>query len=126
MRWSPFVPLLAVMWLSNPPSALACTCVPPGSLYDEYTESDAVFLGEVIGVESADGDHPYSTWVTFRVERHWKGELADETRILNALSSAACGADLQLGQRYLVFAYDVSSSPGVLATSLCTRTHATW
>src|SRR5262245_34969060 len=124
MRWSPVVPLLAVAWLSTPLPVLACTCVVPGGLYEEYTKSDAVFLGEVTAIDSADGDYPYSAWVTFRVESQWKGGVGEEIRILNALSGAACGADLHLGSRYLVFAYEVSSSPGVLATNLCTRTHA--
>src|SRR5262245_14542695 len=124
MRWSRVAPLLVVVLLSSPPPTMACTCVPPGDVYQEYTKSDAVFLGEVIGVESAELTQRFSSWVIFRVDQQWKGELGGEVRILNSLSSAACGADLRVGSSYLVYANDVSSSPGDLGTSLCTRTHA--
>src|SRR5262245_61266347 len=54
------------------PLAQACTCVET-DFFSAYTRSDAIFLGEVVEVASAEPDYPMQAWVTVRVENAWKG-----------------------------------------------------
>lgn len=98
--------------------ACACSCLP---ITDEqaYTQADAVFVGTVVRrtkprpfpVSSA---HPVV--ITFQVHAVYKGGVLHRQRVRTAYSSASCGLDTIVGERYLVFA---DRSRGRLHVSLC-------
>jgi flagellar hook capping protein FlgD len=120
--------VFALLVAPAPPSS-ACTCVPPSDVYTELAASDAVFLGEVVDIviePTPDAPYFFNARVTIRVERGWKGAPGDTTLVVTSASSASCGFAFHVGTRYVVYAVDRSDMPGVWATSLCSRTHATW
>lgn len=99
-------------------SALACSCGPPPGVWESVEEATAVFAGRVEALEGWESGDDYGVHVTFAVSRVWKGpasaELVANTRSLGA---GDCGAPLELGEEYLVYAYDET-----LDIWLCTRT----
>jgi len=90
-------------------------------------KSAAVFLGEVISVEShmsQSGGTPHvkSRTYTFMVMKSWKGVEGDTVTVSTAGSEAGCGVHFQKGIPYMVYA-DMKDGNGILSTHLCTRTH---
>src|SRR5262247_4638227 len=122
------LPVIALTWLAGMPQrAPACTCVPTSDVCTELARSDAVFLGEVVEITSADPEYPGQMWVTIRVDAAWKGAPTTTTRVLSY--GGLCGFNFQAGMPYLVYANLVNQGPSsdpadVLGTSLCSRTHA--
>jgi hypothetical protein len=108
----------------SPNTSYACSCVAPGPVERELKESDAVFSGKVVNIvdenksklikSSAD---PIA--VTFEVEESWKGKIQKQVTVYTAYSSASCGFDFTLNQKYLVYAYE---HDGTLKVFLCSRT----
>ena len=120
----------------KPAADLSCTCVPrtdPRTVAETRRDLPAmgvVFTGRVlhtrsrrdsIRVKSAEGD---STWfriwtvlATVANEMVWKGPIPDTVQVETNLETAACGAGLREGERYLISAGRVS--PSVLITSKC-------
>ena len=104
--------------------ASACLCAEQGSLADEYRQSRAVFVGRIVSIElattSLNGDRAENMIATFEIERRWKGPAVRRLRVQTCgtqMMICTCGADFQLGQRYVVFANGKR-----LETGSCSRT----
>jgi hypothetical protein len=129
-RHSFFLLVLCCAPLLDPAVAGACTCLPPGSVFEELVESDAVFRGEVTLLEDAGSEPADQVWVTLDVEEAWKGAVGASVRVLTARFGASCGYHFELGERYLVYARDRArgtigaSHPATYTVSMCSRTHA--
>ena len=102
----------------------ACACADLGSIADEYHKSSAVFIGRIVAIEISTrvykGDKIEKMVATFEVEQRWKGPSLRRLRVQTCGTQTfvcTCGADFQLGQRYVVFA---EGKP--LETSSCNRT----
>jgi len=95
--------------------ALACSCDPPPSASAERDESDVVFVGVATALTKAPSVGFYD--VTFSVERVYKGAVASNATA-RTTSGAACGVDIAIGQRWLVYAG--KSTP--IELSGCSRT----
>ena len=102
----------------------ACACADLGSIADEYHKSSAVFIGRIVAIEISTrvykGDKIEKMVATFEVEQRWKGPSLRRLRVLTCGTQTfvcPCGADLELGQRYVVFA-----EGKMLETSSCNRT----
>ncbi|HSE23819.1 MAG TPA: hypothetical protein VLB68_19270 [Pyrinomonadaceae bacterium] len=113
--------ILVTMWIARP--VVACTCSDLGSIADEYRQSSAVFVGRIISIEVSStiikGERVENMIATFFVERRWKGSSVRRLRVQTCGTQTfvcTCGADFQLGQRYVVFA---GGKP--LQTSSCNR-----
>ncbi|MEW5840013.1 MAG: hypothetical protein AB1753_03330 [Thermoproteota archaeon] len=91
--------------------AYACSCIEPGPPAQALAESDRVFVGKVLSVESANNGRT----VTFEAERAWKGIDSRAVTLNTASSSASCGYDFEEGKEYLVYAQKGE-------VSLCSRT----
>ncbi len=114
--------VVAILCSARP--AGACVCADLGSLADEYHRSGAVFIGRIVSLEISakvvEGHRIENMVATFDVERRWKGPSVRRLRVQTCGTQTlicTCGADFQLGQRYVVFA---EGKP--LATSSCNRT----
>ncbi len=95
--------------------AYACTCLRPAPPLEAKEKADAVFSGTVISQERSE----FEVKVNFRVQRIWKGEIDDTVTITTARSSAACGVNFRVREKYLVYAF---SDQNELRTNLCSRT----
>jgi len=97
--------------------ALACSC---GGISERqaFEGADVVFEGvatsanEPLIIQSS-GD---PVEFTFSVENTLKGNLPSQVIVTTALSSASCGAEFQVGERWRVFA---SGSSDNLGSNLC-------
>lgn len=126
--------LLTVVLLAGLPAlARPCSCTNLPEFDRAYQYSDAIFLGDVLAIESAEPEYYDAVWATFRVDAAWKGGPPATVRVLTATNVGACGFPFEVGKRYLVFAFAYgngswwgSPAPGVLWTHLCWRTHETW
>jgi hypothetical protein len=121
-RWWPRLALVAVLFVSGPQSALACSCVPftKPQLVENAT---VIFTGVVTGgsrqfsfgipcsVSSAD---PIT--FSFDVETVYKGDVAKTTTVTTVVGGASCGYEFVGGKRYTVFA---TTKDGKLETNLC-------
>lgn len=95
--------------------AFACSCAGPRPASEVYQNSDAVFVGKAIDIQS----EGFLSTVRFTVEMAWKGVSDDNIILKTASSGAACGYGFEEGRDYLVYAY---GSPESLETGLCGRT----
>ena len=108
--------------------ALGCVCVGEPNITPEkiradrakaFEEAATVFSGEVVMLDRFT--------VRFRVEKIWKGPLAEEISMLTGakdngdgtLNISSCDYGFTKGERYLVYAY---GPPGELKTHVCSRT----
>jgi MYXO-CTERM domain-containing protein len=100
----------------QPKPAAACSCVPPPPPAESLEASAAVFEAEVKAL--AQPDDPPWVRATMRVIRAWKGASSPEVTVITAASSAACGLELAVGDRWLIYASEVD---GELHAGLCSR-----
>lgn len=92
-------------------STARASCAGPPDIEQSLDSSDLVFVGSVTDLANAD------RWATFRVETTWKGDPggdAVEVRSGPAGVAVATSNDRTYtsGERYLVFATDLSRRPG--------------
>ncbi len=114
------IPVAALVLLFSPRSANACSCVAPGSPYEELQRSDLVFVGRVMSITTSDDDDYAHLKVSLlRVRTFGAAAGSGTVTIRTATNSAACGFSFSKGRHYLVYA---SESDGQLWTHLCTRT----
>jgi hypothetical protein len=114
--------LLLLTLLINPAPLFACSCAPPPPPAAALAEATAVFAGTVINIEVEDGEIFSSAdpvAVTFEVATVWKGPVQQTLLVTTARDSASCGYSFEVGQSYLVYAYDAEDA---LQTGLCSRT----
>ena len=112
--------VLLPLALSEP--AHACSCLESSPPLEALEGSTAVFLGLVVDVRDyriekgvkISTSHPF---YEFRVERIWKGPVAETVFV--ASSFGTCSFRFDVGRRYVVYAY---GDPSDLRTSLCGRT----
>ena len=90
---------------------LACSCI---QMTPELAlaNADAAWVGVVA---ARDGSDPVR--YTFAVEQMLKGELAITVNVLSSRSSAGCGMEFSLAQRWRIYAY--ADENGQLQTGLC-------
>jgi len=79
-----------------------------------YSQSKAVFIGEVVG-EEKDGD---TKTFDFKVERYWKGKRAKNIKI-DVYETSRYQAFFKKGEKYLIYA-DMNDD-GKLSVSRCSR-----
>ena len=117
---------LLVAGTSNLRNAHACTCAPLGPLEEHLRTSDAVFSGEVMGIDENDlspGPGPRLGKVTFDVSDVWKGVSEEPVAVYGQGPGASCGIDFEEGESYLVYAYRSNGDGGnLLQTDLCNGT----
>ena len=106
-------------------TAYACSCIIPESPSDSLLKSDAVFSGKVVKIEEEHPSYPLFSsidpvWVTFDVDRVWKGPNDVSITIQTPQSSASCGYGFEENKAYLVYA---NRNGDVLDVSLCSRTN---
>lgn len=115
--------IIAVSVVAAPRSALACSCVEPGSAQETMKRSDTVFEGTAISVKSLAPDLFRSSRsrvkASFQVNEVWKGHVAPQIEVLTAGSEDSCGYSFKEGERYLVYARATGSS---LEANLCSGT----
>jgi hypothetical protein len=113
--------LLAVSGLGSPSGAVACTCA--RSPIDRQVDSaDYVFTGLVVDVDTVGA----LLMATIRVDEVWKGDVTQRFEVWTRWSSAGCGyndpwARFEIGERFLLFAYDPAYDMEEIFTYLCTR-----
>jgi hypothetical protein len=123
--------LLATMAISTPPPcARACTCLIADLPLTEAVQvavqfAKAVFSGRVLRIEpTPEVERRLEPWDEIRVriivDERWKGTLGDTVVVRASSHSSMCGADLQEGERYVVYAD--TTDAGALFTSRCHRT----
>ena len=101
---------------------LACSCGGPPSIQESLEEATAVFAGRVVDMEAWRTEDDYGIHVTFAVSRVWKGPAGAElVAYTSSLGAGDCGFPLELGEEYLVYAYDEA-----FEIWLCTRTAPIW
>ena len=110
---------------SNLRNAHACSCISV-PLEEHLRTSDAVFSGEVVGIDENDlppGAGPQLGKVTFDVSDVWKGASEEPVAVYGQGPEASCGIDFEEGESYLVYAYR-SNGDGIkpLQTDLCNAT----
>jgi hypothetical protein len=113
-----FLLLTPAEWLS------ACVCGERGTVAEAFKAARVVFVGRVVALEVKPfvvaGRSEEGTVATFEIERGWKGASRGKVRIRTCgtqVMVCTCGVDLQLGERYVVFA---AGNP--LETSQCDAT----
>jgi len=102
--------------------SMACDCAGPGSPGQAYKQSDAVFVGKVIGHKKMGSIRQGERFIyqeptyTFNVKKAWKGI---KTTTVEILTGGGCGYyGFVEGQEFLVYAYGTSA----LEASMCGRT----
>jgi len=107
-------------------SARACSCAMPKPPQESLQEAVAVFSGRVASVKTETSLFSSSSldpvWVTFEVDRWWKGPGSNRVTVKTAREGASCGYGFVEGREYFVYAY-ASSEGSDLRVSSCSRTN---
>lgn len=121
-----FVILLSCMSLVLPSKSYACSCALQTDPIKAVEQSKAVFSGKVLAIEpkvlDINGILDHKIAVHFEVEATWKGMNETQAIVLTNLGEPSCGYTFQLGETYLVFAYDYDFKENMLQTSSCSLT----
>ena len=114
---------LTLFLLASADRSFACSC--EASLESKkkqvqkaFTNSGAIFSGEVIEVYESSADKN-SLLVKFKVAKLWKGELKREIIITTNKESSMCGYGFEVGEKYLVYAKRLKND---LFVDNCSRT----
>ena len=99
---------------------LACSCIQLAE-GQALANADAAWVGVVTAVDNPNTAQPDQgpdpVRYTFAVEEMLKGELAISIDVRSQVSSASCGQEFALAQRWRVFAF--ADEKGQLQTGLC-------
>jgi len=127
--------------LSSSVQALACECRPPSAPLEEAAQSDAVFLAKITEFKEIRPNNSFvrrlvRKWlfgaphggyereellVTFQLIQEYKGVDDNDSLVITALSSGACGyTDFKLNEDFVIYAS--RDNDGQLHTGLCSRT----
>lgn len=118
IRLTLLIPMIGALLLIHPDLTYACKCATPGPPSEELLNSDLVFSGRVISIQSIDGvdgaasdpdpEVPdfgvYS--IEFDVETVWKGTVLETMYLTTNRDSASCGFTFAEGTSYVVYAQD--------------------
>lgn len=97
--------ILAASFLGFAPmDAYSCSCMTQGNILDRKALSDRVFSGRLVSekVDSVQG----TKRMVFSVHKAWKQgrrEWVKRIRVETALESAACGFEMKVGDRAIIF-----------------------
>lgn len=113
--------VLAVSLVSFPTQAFACSCM----YYEDedkrmqtfYEHADLVLQGIPLEMKEKGNSHAY----TVSVEKVWKGQADAYIDIVTADNSAACGIEMSLNNRVIIYA---TKTNGKYETGLCSGTVA--
>lgn len=94
------------------PAAYACSCAYPPDSPDLVDMADVVFTGRVVGDRVVGS----SRFLSFDVERVYKGDAAARQRVRTHAQSSACGLSLDGTDRYVLHG---SGTAADLTASLC-------
>ncbi len=131
--------LLVLLACLPPASALACSCVPPGTPEQEASRAAHVFIGDVASMrvvtpsvswwtrllirlgleEPPHQDEPPEYAVAFRNVDAFKAARRGRFTVLTSDSGGLCGVPFRVGQRYVVYADEHRDGP---RASICSRT----
>ncbi len=112
-------PIVATTLVVAAPTAKACSCAQPPRDPVAVRQSDAVFSGRVIdqaGPILSNGDNGFA----LDVDTAYKGTVYETQWVFSETQGSACGIDLTLGKRYIVFAHGEDAEG--LYTSICSKT----
>lgn len=99
---------------------LGCSCAGPTPVCSVYWNTDALFLGHVVGIEQAYDQR--QNLVHFDVTKVYRGAPNSEEVVIHTSDQgSACGYAFEQGHDYLVYA--LRGPNGELNTGHCTRTH---
>lgn len=115
-----------LLWLLLPLPAVACDCVHPGPPCKAFAGTPTVFAGRVVGIstiglKAPSGDDYEDRFISFEVERSYRGWTAKTAEVVTGWGGGDCGYDFRQGERYLVYAYPHRET-GKLYTGICQRT----
>lgn len=110
--------------LSYASSVSACSCVETPGVEAALEQSDAVFHGKVLDIRENTGKYRYGRHVLFEVMKTWKGIEDSQVIIKTGLGGGDCGFDFQVGQEYVVYAYEseMYGDEKALVAIICSRT----
>ena len=94
----------------------ACSCMQMTPAL-ALANANAAWVGVVTSVGAPGGDPNDPVRYTFAVEQMLKGELALTEEVRSSRSSAGCGMEFALGQRWRLYAY--ADEGAQLQTGLC-------
>jgi hypothetical protein len=100
-------------------NVLACSCIQLGS-GDALANAEVAWVGVVTAVDDPQKGQPdlgNPVRYTFAVEQSLKGTLGTSIDVSSAKSSASCGQEFAIAQRWKVFAF--ADDQGHLQTGLC-------
>jgi hypothetical protein len=124
-RWLMLVGLLAGQVILSAPPASACSCG-GGDPREGLEHADAAFTGFLIRREEPQPKNGLLyggqevTW-TFRVERQLKGSIGATVDVESAWDGAACGLELDVGDRSGLFLW---KEGGRWHSNLCAKVEA--
>ncbi len=101
--------ILALVLLTCPLAAQACSCAPP-TAEEAYDDSEVIFAGKVTKITYVDStergcDEP-RTIVHFQVSAYWKGDVHAKMILHTVENRCSCdGHDFIEGETYLIYAY---------------------
>ncbi|MGG0174700.1 hypothetical protein [Gottfriedia acidiceleris] len=112
-------------FMLKPRVTFACSCVKEQTVQKEFSQSKAVFSGEVIDIKTTKFSNPNYKKVLFEVSKTWKGISSSQVIIKTGQGHGDCGIDFIKGQNYLVYAraskmYGENSQS--LTTTICDST----
>lgn len=129
----------------TPMDAAACSCVPPGTVQQEFDQSTRVFLGRVTSIERrtpqmdkglltvaiewvkqlfgatppvTDRDFPYKR-VSFAVTENFKGSPVSRVDLATGMGGGDCGYFFEPNTEYVVYAH---GKEGALGAGICSLT----
>ena len=115
--------LLAALALVVVEPTLACSCAPliatDKAMIQKTNRAERVFVGRVLSSNFVDPEskHPLYREFKLRLTSSWKGDPARVVNVRSHVQRAACGVELEVGEKYLIFAY--SRGDGGLAVNHC-------
>lgn len=97
--------------------SMACSCRKNPPPQQALAEAAAVFSGRVVAASLAENGELYKP--VLHVKDVWKGKVYERVELRTYWRCCVCGFDLEVGQDYLVYAYE---NEGQLWVSICSRT----
>ncbi|EYF05654.1 MYXO-CTERM sorting domain-containing protein [Chondromyces apiculatus] len=119
MRTLAVLLLAALLTLSLPGRAHACSCGERPPVAEALAQAVHVFTGKITALAPASND-PYAPLLaTFTVTKVWKGAVTERFEVSTDATDAMCGLRFKEGQEWLL--YTDRYREGVTSASLCTR-----
>lgn len=119
--------LLAALLMLTPRDAHACTCAGV-TLKQQLEYADYAFAGLVVDVDTIHSKSSLDAFLIaiIQVEEVWKGDVPATFEVWTRTRSASCGyndpwARFEIGERFVLYAFEPSEDIGHAYTHLCTR-----